>query len=151
MTCHDKHSSLSWCCSGCCVLKEHSLTPDGQGLVHSSSFGRSALSWIHCGWSPWLVFWHTKGRRCLTISWWAWLCIGHLPRYMAVAALDLMEWVLIFSLEISRRSLPMSHTHHGGCWSLAGTWRVWWSNGTCRQKRWCWMMLAGGTLLVSKL
>ncbi len=32
---------------------------------------------------------------------------GHLPRYMAIAAPDLMEWVPIFSLEIPRHALPM--------------------------------------------
>jgi hypothetical protein len=35
---------------------------------------------------------------------------GHLPRYMAIAEPNLMEWVPISSLEIPWHALPMAHT-----------------------------------------
>ncbi len=35
---------------------------------------------------------------------------GHSPRYIAIAAPNLMEWVPILSLEIPRRALPMAPT-----------------------------------------
>ncbi len=108
-----------------------------------------AFSWIYCGWTPWLVFWYNKGRRCLTISQWAWLCTqgicsGTWPLRHPIWCSGCQFLLLRFPGALYQ----WRPSHCGGRWSLAGMWHVRRSRWTCRGRHWCWIMFLGRTWCV---